>query len=376
MANYELTEIKQNGKVSFYAAVIPVKTIVRLAKKEQERDYQRPLMEKKVREIYKYLKGEKKNDFRILPGSIIINVTKNELVKEEAGGDGKRKLYLSLPDPDNKEDFEKYRGCVEILDGQHRVMAFNEEYTIDGGLDDDYELNFSVFINLDRKEKTKIFLSANKKQDKIPENLIRTFEYNLGLIEGDDLIIYEIVKQLKESGSSPLKDRILFGSEKKKYGLKEAQISKILGKLKDDEKKKNKVNHKIWSHDDSEKTAKKIAGTMAEKISAYLAAWEECYDFKFSDAGGTTAAVKMCGLRYMLRMMDTIDEVLRLKYAANATKENYAEIIKEIKTKLDLSRIFEAELTEFNSEGATVKLANRHSELVDQHIISKISKTK
>ena len=347
MKKYYVKEVHQNGRV-FYTLIVDPTVIVKIiptiaANTVQE--IQRPWNVTKVKEIAKYVSGKFKDDENkkatgLLPTVPILNVkSKIEVQKDTTGN-----YYIELPE--TKEEFKEYSGSIEILDGQHRIRAFMQEYISTDFLSKTrYEMVFNIFFRLPKKEKEELFMITNEKQTKVPLNLLRLYKRDLDLLKGDEEV-FDLVKILNEEDYSPLKGRIIIGANPElKKGYQESQISKILNK----------------SGTYTELKARTIdKNTMAKMIANYLEAWETVYDVSYKDPQNETIT-KISGLRYILFLFPTFIDILANRKKP-ATKEGFVDVIKILPEAIEIDDVFMDETTRasFYGEGATVTMAKAH----------------
>lgn len=353
MKKYRLSKVDQKGK-TFYALVADPRIIVELLteyKAGEEQETQRPWIEKRVKEIAKYVAGKFKDDENkkaqgLIPNAPILNI-KNKL-QIDTDEDG---YYILLPS--DKNEFAEYKECIEAIDGQHRIRAFMKEYRdIDFSDDIKYEMIFSLFDRLSKSEKQEIFMITNEKQVKVPNNLLRMFKRELDLLKGDEQI-YDLTVMLNEEDYSPLKGRIMLGAKKISKGYQESQISKII------------------RNSDSYNQLVAITGgdknKMAKMISNYLKAWEKSYDISFQEPGKDTAA-KISGIRYMMYLMPCILDIIRNKRVVGNTDE-FKKIVDLLPGATMVEDVFNDSATtlSFRGEGATIQLAKDHATLLKNY---------
>ena len=193
---------------------------------------------------------------------------------------------------------------------------------------------------------------TNEKQVKVPSNLLRMFKRELDLLKGDE-IIYDLVLKLNNEDYSPLKGRIMIGSKKISKGYQEIQLSKIINKS--DAYKKLKA----WFDDDIEKIAK--------VISNYIRAWEQVYSVLYQDPGKETIT-KVSGLRYIMYLLPAVIDILA-KRGETATVANFKKIIELLPNAIDIEDVFTDEMSSlsFRGEGATIKLAKDHGDMLKSY---------
>lgn len=168
----------------------------RRANKRRSEDVsvQRGLDEKRSEEIRKYVKGgypwstlsetaKKSSDYEnlkmpgILPTAIVANIigpnekrgnnilNPNDVITISEGTSGFE--ILNIPDNIFNDDWDPDLKPIEIIDGQHRLMAFDETEIIDGN----YEVPVVAYYNLDRAWQAYLFYVINIKPKKINTSL-------------------------------------------------------------------------------------------------------------------------------------------------------------------------------------------------------------
>ncbi len=346
MKRYHLTKVHQNGK-EFYVLVADPRTIVKLLvnyKSGEEQDTQRPWEEKRVQEIARYVSGKCKDDENkratgLIPNAPILNIKGAITLEEDSQG-----AFIMLPETEN--ELAAYEGAIEVIDGQHRLRAFMEEYMdIDFAPSTTYEMIFSVFFKLSTKDKKEIFMITNEKQAKVPGNLLRMYKRELDLLKGDE-VVYNLVCLLNGEDYSPLQNRIMIGSKKITKGYQESQISKIL------QKSGTFRQLEALIEDDYDK--------MAKITTNYLCAWELVYGLSFQDPGKETLT-KISGLRYVFFLFPAAVDIL-LQRQKGAYVAEFKKIIEMLPEALEVEDVFTDPSTSyaFKGEGATVTLAKQH----------------
>ncbi len=346
MKRFDLTKVNQKGK-EFYVLVADPRTIVKLLvnyKSGEEQDTQRPWEEKRVREIARYVSGKFKDDdnkkaIGLIPNAPILNIKNKIILKNDELGD-----YILLPE--TPSELQSYEGTIEAIDGQHRIRAFMEEYLdVDFSQDTSYDMIFSVFFQLSKKEKKEIFMITNEKQVKVPGNLLRMYKRELDLLKGDE-VVYDLVCVLNCEDYSPLKNRIMIGSKKIKKGYQESQLSKILNKSD--------------SYRQLDALVDGDHNKMAKIISNYLTAWEQVYGVSYQDPGKETLT-KISGLRYIFFLFPAMLDILGQRQKAAISTE-FKRIIEMLPDALEIDDVFTDVSTApaFKGEGATITLAKSH----------------
>lgn len=374
-------KIKQKD-VEFYSMVADPRLVAKVRRKYiagEKQDVQRPWIEKKVGEISEYVAGktkvEGKKSLGLIPNSPIINVKGGLKVQSEDitvntnGGIKKDKQYYIMF-PETPEEVSKHENELEIIDGQHRIIAFDIDY-IDPTFSDDttYEMNFSVFNNISDNQRKELFMVTNEKQDKVATNLLRYIKKSLGLLVGDDEITYDLLDAINRESSSPLYKRIMFGADKIKKGYQETQVSKIFKLYGVKRFYDSKV---IPAYPDP----KDAINNFVTIFNNYLSAWEELSNVSFQQPGSDTIT-KISGLRYLMYVFPEICENL-INNKQKLLKENFKKFLSNYPVALGLENIkcvFCDDVGEdtddaierglaFRGEGATIALAKKDIQVV------------
>lgn len=368
MKKIYLDKVEQKGKV-FFAMIADPRLIVELLPDidaGETQEAQRPWSLKKVKEIASYVAGKVKMNgghrtLGIIPNNPILAIksplkVEQEEINVEVNGVMKSEIRFYILIPEDGKELEKYKGCIEVIDGQHRLRAFAKDQR-DVLFSDKttYNMVFTVFGDLSINERKEIFMITNEKQDKVPTNLIRLLKRALGLL-GDEEKTFDLVNSLNNEPFSVLHGRIMFGSEKIAKGYKENQFSKVL--------------EKSGALDTLERYGKNNVDTMTRLLSNYLEAWEEVYAVSFQSPDKDTIT-KISGVRYIIYLFKEVMELL-VKCKKSASVENFKEIIEKIPSATNIENVFENEATTlaFRGEGATIKLAKNHAKLLGEYVLS------
>lgn len=363
--------VVQKGK-RFYEMIADPRDIVKLFPEVaagEAQESQRPWTKKKVQEISDYVAGkpDKETGTRalgLIPNTPIIDIqdplkveVEKVTIHDSEGNVSEQDRYF-IKIPETEAEFAKYLGKINALDGQHRVRAFAEGFR-DISIRDDvpYDMIFSVFENLSLKERKEIFMFTNEKQDKVPANIIRLLKKALGLLTVDEEEVFQYSEALNEQPFSVLYKRIMFGADRITRGYKDTQLSKILkksGSIKS-------IDTAIPTNDIEKRV--KI-------ISNYLKAWEEEYGLSFQNPGQETMT-KISGLRYIMYLFPTIFEIL-LQNKKTAVPSEFKDIISKLPEATQISDVFTNKNTVllFRGEGATVKLAQNHAEILKHYVLN------
>jgi len=177
---------------SFYIGAISSKDLISISyadvRKPDGRDIeryigtQRDLDNNRVVEIKKYVK----NVDASFPTSIIIAVESTHAKYDEQN----RMLKI---DKDNN--------VAKIIDGQHRIAGL-EDYT-----DNNFQLNVTVFIDMDIEDQAMVFATINLKQTKVSKSLAYDL-YEYAKSRSPQKTCHNIVKLLNSKVDSPFIQRI------------------------------------------------------------------------------------------------------------------------------------------------------------------------
>ncbi len=310
MKKVYLQEVIQ-GNLKCYSGVVPARDLVKLATTKEfntPQEAQRPIDLKRVEEIA---------DFVATGGSLSTSIVigtcdKNKLVVHKETESNIPGLYY-MEFPETKEEFEEYKNTFDIMDGQHRLFSFLPDKI---KIDDNYEfdISFEMYITPTLRERQLIFKNTNEKQKSVASNLLLWFRQQLGMLSEKEKLYHPVVDLLNTESCSPLKGRIIMGSEKVTGGLKAEQIIAILDKSK----------------------IKFIAGTEIEDskmltlISEYLSGWEDAVGSKIADRDKTFGPLsKISGFRFMILMLPAFFDKAR-NDRCQITKAYISNLLKEL----------------------------------------------
>ena len=283
MLKVYLQKIQQYNSICYIGKVDP-RILVRVATKvemSEVQDAQRPLNEKRVKDIANYVGNEN----GILPNTLTLATNNNKYsIIAEADGSG---YYVEFPN--SEEEYPDYKDTIDVMDGQHRLYSFLPDIA---SIHEDvtYEIGFTLYIKPTLLERQKIFISCNEKQEKVSGNLLMWFKEKLNMLTDSERAFWNIVSKL--SNEYPLKNHIIMSAERKKNAVKAKEVSAALkqAKIKD-------LSVQGVPLDDNQ---------IVKVLCTYLSAWEETVGFRFSEPKRTDgAAIKMAGLKYMLLLVPT-----------------------------------------------------------------------
>jgi DGQHR domain-containing protein len=156
---------------------------------------QRKLRDDRVKEIRTYIG----TDDASFPTSIVISV--DERCASFAGeGDGQRLLLQPYQDPEDPEIVIPFRGLAKIIDGQHRLKAFE-------GTAFNWQLSVNIFIGIEEGTQAMIFSKVNLAQTKVNKSIV----YDLFSLDRDrspEKTSHEIVVNLNTIPDSPFFQKV------------------------------------------------------------------------------------------------------------------------------------------------------------------------
>ena len=352
MKKIYLTEVHQKNHI-FYAMVADPREIVTVMKRAEAdavQENQRPWSRKKVQEIVEYVMGcltldrQKYKANGLIPNAPIVNlIGKFDIQHEE-----NNMPYILFPE--TEEELRTYAASIEVIDGQHRLLAFASDLR-DPLFSDStpYEMIFSVFCKLTEDEKKELFMVTNDKQNKIENNLLRLMRKALSLL-GNNEEYFDLVCKMNTEEISPLKDRIMVGANKVKNGYKEGQLSKILEQTS------------VYDRLDMESFD--TINSKCKLLSTYLKSWESIYKVSFQSPSGS-ALTKISGIRYIMYLLPGCFDILKSSKTPPSEK-SFKEIIQQLPLATGIPDVFTDPVSSlaFRGGGATVKLAKEHSSLL------------
>lgn len=155
---------------------------------------QRPLNQVRVDELQTYVRTVD----ACFPTAVILSID-----ARSASFDPKtNKLTLrNDPNPSDDSDPIYYRNIAKVLDGQHRIAG------LAGYPKDDFEVNVSIFIDIDIEDQAYIFSTVNLAQTKVNKSLAHDLS-ELNTTSSPQKICHNIVVALDQLASSPFYHRI------------------------------------------------------------------------------------------------------------------------------------------------------------------------
>ncbi len=283
MKDLYVFEVVQHS-IKRYVGVAPAKGLVRLAttvELKSVQEAQRPIDPKRLAEIAEFVASE-----GTLSTSIVIGTCNDKLNVTPANITGVPNLY-KIRFPETDEEFEEYKNSFDIMDGQHRLFSFLDDYCKLAD-SDDFEITFEMYIKPTMRERRLVFKNTNEKQEKVPSNLLMWFRAKLEMLNQKEKVYHPVVSLLSSESMSPLKGRIIMGAEPITGGIKAEQLITLL----------DKANIKTVSGEPLSDER------MLLLISNYLSGWEEAVGSKLVDRDSHLGAFsKISGIRFMIMLL-------------------------------------------------------------------------
>lgn len=283
MKDIYLLEVQQHN-MKRYIGTVDAKSLVRLATTAElnaVQDAQRPIKEKRLNEIADFVSND-----GTLSTSIVIGTKDDRLSVEPVTIKGIPNLF-KMRFPETDQEFNDYKDSFDIMDGQHRLFSFLDDYC---KLADDevFEITFEMYVMPTMRERRLIFKNTNEKQEKVGSNLLMWFREKLNMLNEKERIYHPVVSLLNTENSSPLQGRIIMGAEKVVGGLRAQQIITTLDKYD--------IAYVAGDQLSDEK--------MFTLISEYLSGWEKAVDSKIASRDPELGSFsKMAGFRFMIIML-------------------------------------------------------------------------
>jgi DGQHR domain-containing protein len=189
---------------TFYSTVIPAQTLLEICtfdfRKIEENNgikeflgIQRPLKMDRVKEIQKFIRTSD----GCFPTSIVISVDERCVT---LNADRSELTLHSYEDQIDQEIVIAFRGIATIIDGQHRLKAFEQT-------DINWGLSVNIFVGIDEGTQASIFSKVNLAQTKVNKSLV----YDLFALDkgrSPEKTCHEIVVALNSISESPFFERI------------------------------------------------------------------------------------------------------------------------------------------------------------------------
>ncbi len=155
---------------------------------------QRPLVPKRVKEISSYVNTIDAT----FPTAVILAVPAVCAEFDES----KNKMTLSnYPNPGEGEETILYKSIAKVLDGQHRIEGLKSFS------DETFEINVSIFIDIDLADQAYIFSTVNLAQTKVNKSLAFDL-YELAKTKSPQKMCHNIAVALDKTPDSPFFKKI------------------------------------------------------------------------------------------------------------------------------------------------------------------------
>lgn len=142
---------------------------------------ERPLVDSRVKELKQYVRTVD----AAFPTSVVLHVS-----SEDAQYDSKTHTMK----------LRRAENIAKILDGQHRIAGLED-------FDESFQVNVTIFIDMDIADQAMIFSTINLKQTKVQKSLVYDlYEYARG--RSAEKTCHNIAKLLNKEEGSPFKDKI------------------------------------------------------------------------------------------------------------------------------------------------------------------------
>jgi DGQHR domain-containing protein len=158
--------------------------------------FQRKLDNKRVKEIAQYITTVD----AVFPTAVVIAVDDRCAILSD-GALAKKLTLRSYQDPENSDFKIDYHDIASIIDGQHRLKAFEEVKNLS------FQINVAVFVGVDDATKAEIFSTVNLAQTKVNTSLVYDL-FGLQKKRSPEKTCHEIVIALDSLPDSPFLGRI------------------------------------------------------------------------------------------------------------------------------------------------------------------------
>jgi len=155
---------------------------------------QRPVDKKRVSDIEQYVT----NEDACFPTAIILSVPGECAFFDEENS----KMTLSnKPAEDEEDEVIYFNQIAKVLDGQHRIEGLRK---YNG---DDFDLNVSIFVDIDIATQAQIFCTVNLEQTKVSKSLVYDL-FELATHRSPQKTCHDIAVTLDSHEDSPFQGRI------------------------------------------------------------------------------------------------------------------------------------------------------------------------
>jgi DGQHR domain-containing protein len=210
---------------------------------------QRPLNKKRVKEIAEYVKTVDAS----FPTSIILAIPSMCASYD----DDMKEMTLSNYLEGSEEEHILYRQIAKVLDGQHRIEGL-QDYS--GPI---FELNISIFVDIDIAEQAYIFSTVNLAQTKVNKSLVYDL-FDLAKSRSPQKVCHNIAVALDSHSASPFYQRIkrLGVSTRGRFGETLTQATFVQSLMKYISKEEN-IDRDIYKR---KRTPKKIDDEASKQL--------------------------------------------------------------------------------------------------------------
>jgi DGQHR domain-containing protein len=320
-----------------------------------DKNFQRPFDPVRVKEIKTYILGKDKLYKKgkdvyakgFIPNAIVVNLPNSYKVEKQGN-----KTYIIFPDG---KDIKRYKETIEIIDGQHRLLAFDDECKALLGTQQ-YEMCFVALFALSDSEKKEIFMVLNERQKTVDKNILLRHKMLLKLLLDDEETRYDVITRLNSEVDSPFYGKIIMAGEKKTYGLKAVQIDSVLDSSKALEKL-------IDSKDQISEKSYKI-------LKNYFLSWQNNFPTAWFKANNTLT--KMAGFRFMSYLFPFVYDIL--KSGKDFQIKAFSKIISKIKSdefnaEFDIKKA--GKFTHFQEQRGIIRYATQLGKELREHFQDK-----
>jgi DGQHR domain-containing protein len=168
---------------------------------------QRELSKNRVKEISKYVNLIDAT----FPSSVILHINEKDVEYDSKS----KTMYLPFRD-----------NVAKVLDGQHRIAGLEN---FEGG-SDDFDVNVTIFIEMELEDQAIVFATINKTQTKVNKSLVADL-FAFAKFRSPQKTCHNIVRALNQKEGSPFKDKIkILGTadDKEKETITQATFSEKL----------------------------------------------------------------------------------------------------------------------------------------------------
>lgn len=155
---------------------------------------QRPLSQKRVKEISNYVKSPD----ACFPTAVILAVPAVCAVYDE---DRQEMTLMEFLEPKEGEEQIKFHQIAKVIDGQHRIEGLRAYKGVD------FEINVSIFVEMDIADQAYLFSTVNLAQTKVNKSLVYDL-FDLAKTRSPQKTCHNIAVALDKHEKSPLFERI------------------------------------------------------------------------------------------------------------------------------------------------------------------------